>query len=113
MPRFGDYYFFFDASGAPAVGRRPEGFEREYHARFDFAGMFKGYQAADDGLLPDGQADAMTILQRESGFFVGETELLRLRPYSRNLGCGAARADEFDRGVEIFTAALVGIVHGV
>jgi hypothetical protein len=48
--------------------------------------MLERNQAADDRLLPDGQADAVTVLQRESGFFIGETELLRLRPHGGDLG---------------------------
>src|SRR5271165_6459048 len=38
---FGDHDFFFDAGRAPSIGRGPESFEREHHARLDFAGMFQ------------------------------------------------------------------------
>src|ERR1700722_7575648 len=108
-----DYDLLFDARGAPAIGGGPERFEREYHARFDGDRMLEGNQAADDGLLPDGEADAVAVLQGEGVFFILETEILRLRPDCGNLGGGAAGADEFDGGIEIIAAALVGVDHGV
>ena len=75
--------------------------------------MLKGNQAADDRLLPDRKADAVAILQREAGFFVGEPELFGFRPDCGNLGRGAAGANQFDGGIKILAAAFVGIDHGV
>ena len=76
VPRRGDYDFFFDARRAPAVRRRPEGFQREHHARLDLHRMLERNQAADHRLLPDGEPDAVAVLQRERGFFVGEAEVV-------------------------------------
>src|SRR3984957_437361 len=70
-----DYDLLFDARGAPAIGGGPERFEREYHARFDGDRMLEGNQAADDGLLPDGEADAVAVLQGEGVFFILENEI--------------------------------------
>src|SRR5580693_4276210 len=110
---FGDHDFFFDASGTPAIGRWPESFQREHHPRLDFAGMLQRYQTADYRLLPDGETNAVTILQREGGFLVREAELLRLRPHGRDLGGRAPRAYEFNRRVKVFPAPLVRVVHCV
>ncbi len=104
---------FFDARGAPAIGRRPERFEREHHARLDLVRMFERNQAADHRLFPDGQPDAVAVLQREGSFFIGEAELLRLGPHRGDFRGGAAGPDQLDGGIEIFAAALVGIDHGV
>src|ERR1700758_3992488 len=113
MSRRSDYDFFFDASGAPAVSRRPESLEGEHHARLDFDGVLERDETADYRLLPDGEADAVSVLQGEGGFFVGETEILRLGPHGRDFGSRAAGTNEFDRGIQIFAAALVGVDHGV
>src|SRR3990170_337749 len=66
---------FLDARGRPAVRRRPERFQGEYHPIFDHLRMVEGDQPAEDGLLPDGQADSVAVLQREGGLLVGEAEL--------------------------------------
>src|SRR3984893_1745239 len=108
-----DHDFFFNARRAPAIGRRPESFQREYHARLDLDRMVERYQATDHWFFPDREADTVAVLQRKAGFFVGESKLFCFRPYRSNLGGGAARADQFDRGIEIITAALVGVDHGV
>src|SRR5215469_6817122 len=44
---------FFNARRAPAVLRRPEGLEREYHSGLDFAWMLFGHQFANYRFLPD------------------------------------------------------------
>ncbi len=106
---FGDHDLFLDARGAPAVFRRPEGFEREHHSGFDFVRMFERNQAADHGLFPNGQPDAVAELQSERGLFVGESELLRLGPDGGDFRGGAAGADQRNGRVQIFAAALVGV----
>src|ERR1700687_1948553 len=75
--------------------------------------MFERHEAADHRLLPDGEANSVAILQRESRFFVGEPELLRLWPYRRNLSRGPPWAHEFNCRVEVFPAPLIRIVHRV
>src|SRR5271163_186122 len=107
MAGFGNDDFFFNPSGAPAVGRRPESFESKHHAGFDFARMLQRNQAADHRLLPNGEADSVTILQCESRFFVGEPEFLRFGPDRSYFGCGSPRTNEFYRRVEIFAASFV------
>ena len=78
MAGFGDDDFFLDTGGAPAIGRWPESFQREDHARLDFARMLKRYETADYRLFPDGETDAVTILESEGSFLVGEA---KLRPH--------------------------------
>src|SRR6202023_869295 len=107
-----DHDFFFNARRTPAIGRRPESFQREYHARLNLDRMVERNQATDHGFFPDREADAVAVLQRKASFFVGESELFCLRPHRGNLGGGAARANQFDGGIEIITAALVGVDHG-
>src|ERR1700722_325066 len=80
LPSLGDDDFFFNASSSPTVGRGPESFERKNHARFDLVGMVQRNHSADDWLFPNGQADAVTVLQRERGLFIRKSEFLRLRP---------------------------------
>src|ERR1019366_348930 len=103
---------FLNAGRAPAVGGGPEGLQCKHHSGFDFLWMLERDKPADDGLLPDGEADAMAILQSESRFFVGESEVLRAGPDRGNLVCAPSRANEFDGRIEIVTATLVGIHHG-
>src|SRR5208282_5345268 len=88
----GDDDFFLDTRGAPAISRGPESFQRKHHSWLDFAGVIERHETADYRLLPDGEADAVTVLQREAGFLVRETEFLRLRPHGGNLSRGAPRA---------------------
>src|ERR1700719_2193888 len=66
VPRRSDHDFFFNARRAPAIGRRPECFKRENHARLDFHRMLERNETADDRLLPDRQPDAVSVLQSES-----------------------------------------------
>src|SRR5208337_309430 len=73
---FGDNDFLLDARGTPAIRRGPEGFQSEHHARLDFAGVIERDEAADHWLLPDGEANAVTVLQCEAGLLVRETEFL-------------------------------------
>src|ERR1017187_10203509 len=108
-----DYDFFFNTRRTPAIGGRPEGFESEYHAGLDGDGMFEGNQTADHRLLPDGESDAMSVLQRERGFFVREAKILSLRPHSGNLCRSSSRTHQLDGGIEIVAASFVGIDHGV
>src|SRR6202522_2363489 len=111
MASFSDDDFFLDPSGTPAIRRGPKSLQRKHHARLDLARMLQRHQAADYRLLPDGEANAVAVLQRESRLLIGKTELLRFRPHSGDLGGSAARAHEFNRRVEIFPATLVSIVH--
>ena len=69
-------------------------------------------EPAEDGLLPDREADPMAELEREGGLFVREAEVLRLRPDRGDLGCRRARSDQVDRLVEDRAAALVGVDLG-
>src|SRR5580704_15365822 len=85
---FGDHNFLFNARRGPSIGGRPEGFQSEYHSGLDLVGMIQRNQAADDRFFPDRQADAMSVLQSEGGFFVGESEFLRFRPQRRNFAGG-------------------------
>src|ERR1019366_1157428 len=105
--------FFLDASRTPAIRRGPESFQGKHHAGLNFAGMFQRYETADYWFLPNSEANAVTILQRECGFFVRETELLRLRPHRGNLRRSASRAHQFNRRIEVFPAPLVRVVHRV
>src|SRR5207244_3836926 len=66
-------------------------------------------QPRDDRLLPDREPDAVTELEREGRFLVGEPELGRGRPDFGDLGRGYAGPDAFDRQVEEFSATLVGL----
>src|ERR1700747_796160 len=75
--------------------------------------MLKGNEAADHRLLPDGESDAMAILQGETRFLVGETELLGFGPYGGDFGGGATRPHQFDGSVQVITASLVRIDHGM
>ena len=50
-------------------------------------------------------------LEREGCFFIRESELLRLGPDRRDLRRGASGLDQCDRGIQIFTAASVGVDH--
>ena len=113
VARFRDDDLFLDARRAPAVGGRPECFQREHHARLEFVRVIQRDQPADHRLFPDRQPDPVAELQRERRLFVREAELLRLRPHRGHLRGSAARPDQFDGGVEIFAAALVGVDHRV
>src|SRR5580700_1072119 len=104
---------FFDARRAPAIGGRPESFQSKHHAGFYLDRMLERYQAADHRLLPNGESDAVAILQRETGFFIGEAEFFSLRPDRGDLRRGAAGTHQFDRGIEIFAATFVSIHHRV
>src|SRR5258708_33055917 len=75
--------------------------------------MVERDQATDHRFLPDGEADTVAVLQRKASFFVGESKLFCFRPYRGNLGSAAARANQFDRGIEVTTAPLIGDDHGV
>src|SRR5260370_6799065 len=75
--------------------------------------MLEGNQSADYRLFPDGQADAVSVLQRERCFFIGKAKLLGFGPHGSDLRGGSSRPHQRDRGVEIFTAAFVSIDHGV
>src|SRR6266481_1310915 len=64
-------------------------------------------------LLPNGQAYAVSILQREGCFFIGEAKLLSFGPHGSNLRGRSAWLHQRDRGVEVIAAAFVGVDHGV
>src|SRR5208337_5370266 len=72
---FGDDNLLFDSCGAPSILRRPERLESKYHSRFDFVGMFQRDQAADDGLFPNRESDAVAELQRKGRFFIWKPKL--------------------------------------
>src|SRR3990172_11265950 len=80
MTGLGDDNFLLDPSGAPSIARGPERFECENHARFDLVRMLQRYQTADHRFFPNGQANAIAVLQREARLFVRETELLGSGP---------------------------------
>ena len=82
----GDDELLFDARRRPAIGGGPEGLQREDHSFFDHLGMIERDQAAEDRLFPDREADAVAILQREGRLFIGEAELLGLRPELDDIG---------------------------
>src|SRR5579885_2868718 len=63
------------------------------------------------GLISQGWSNDTSRLI--TGFFVGEAEFLRLGPHGRDLGGGAAGADQLNRGIQIFAAALIRVVHRV
>ena len=42
--------------------------------------MIEGDQAAEDGFLPDGETDTVTVLEGERSFLIGEPEFFRLWP---------------------------------
>ena len=74
--------------------------------------MFQRHEVADHGLLPNRQADSVTVLQGKGGFLVGETELLCLWPHGSNLGCCASRADELDGRVDDFGEIVGDSING-
>ena len=98
------------AADQPSDGG-PVGFERKDHAFFDHFGIIERNQAAEDRFLPDRQTDAVAVLQRKSGFFIGEAELLRLGPELDHVGRGDARFDDADRRVHVVAATFVGVDH--
>src|SRR5215207_10300341 len=73
----GHHDFLLDPRGRPAVGARPVGLEREDHPLLEHLRVLQRDQPAEDGLLPDGQADPVAVLQREGCLLRGEAELLR------------------------------------
>src|SRR5690606_16212900 len=103
----GDDYLFFDTGGRPAVRGGPEGLEGEDHAFLDDFGMVERHQAAEDGLLPDVEADAVPVLQRERQFLIGEPELLGPGPDLDDLGGRHAGLDEADGVIEQVAALVV------
>src|SRR5215469_9285973 len=97
--------FLFDAGSAPAISRRPERLQRKYHPRLDLLRMIEGNETADNRLLPDGEADSMTVLQSESRLFIGKAEVLRPGPDGRDFARASSRADQFDGRVKIIAAS--------
>src|SRR6266536_3021129 len=85
-----------DPRGRRAVRRRPVGLQRENHAWLDALGVLERHQPAEDRLLPDGQADAVAVLQGEGGLLAREAELGGPWPDRHDVGGGAARLDEGD-----------------
>ena len=55
----------------------------------------------------------MSVLKRETGFFVRKTKLLRFRPYGSNFRGGTSWPHKFDGGVKVFATPLVSIHHRV
>ena len=82
-PVGGDHDLLLDPGGRPAVAGGPVGLQREDHALLEHLRVVERDQPAEDRLLPDGQADAVAVLQRERRLLVGEAELLRGRPEPR------------------------------
>ena len=105
----GDHQLLLDPRCRPAVAGRPEGLEREHHARLDLLGMVERDQPTEDRLLPDREPDAVAELKRERGLLVGEAELLRLGPDADHLAGGGAGLDQGDGRVEVIAATLVGL----
>src|SRR5439155_4854688 len=64
-------------------------------------------------LLPDGEADAVSVLQSEASYYDGEAEFYGIGPDGSNFRCGTAGAHELDCRVEVIAAAFVGIDHCV
>ena len=93
----GDHDLLLDPGGRPAVGGRPVGLQREDHALLEHLGVVERDQPAEDGLLPDGQAHAVPVLQGERRLLVGEAELLGAGPHRHDVGGGGAGLHQRDR----------------
>ena len=74
--------------------------------------MVERDEAAEDGLFPDGEPDAVAELQREGRFLVGEAELLRLGPGLHDVRGGDPGPDQVNGGVQVVAAPRVGVDHG-
>ena len=94
-PVGGDDDLLLDPGRRPAVAGGPVGLEREDHALLEHLRVVERDQPAEDRLLPDGQADAVAVLQRERRLLVREPELLRGRPQLDHVGGGGARASRW------------------
>ena len=92
----GDDQLLFDACCRPAVGGGPEGLQCEGHALFDHFGAVQRGVAAEDGLLPDGESDAVAVLEGECSLLTGESELLGPGPPTCNVGSSYSRFDHVD-----------------
>src|SRR6266496_1692348 len=71
--------------------------------------MIEGDQAAEDGFLPDGETDTVTVLEGERSFLIGEAEFFRLRPELDDLGSADTWLDRVDGLIQDVPAILVGI----
>src|SRR6266566_7284609 len=100
-----------DARRRPPVGCRPECLESKDHTFFDYFCMIKRNQPAEDRLLPDSQAHAMTVLECEGSFFVRETKFLCLRPQFHNFSSCDSRLNRIDGNVQDIATVLIGIHH--
>src|SRR5436190_6217563 len=98
-----------DPRRRPAVARRPERLEREDHALLDRLRIVERDEPAEDRLLPDREADAVPVLERERGLLVGEAELLGAREDLDDLGGRDAGPHHRDRLIEHVAAADVGV----
>jgi hypothetical protein len=101
-----DHYFFLQAGRRPAVRGGPVSFQREDHSLFDHFGMIEGNQAAKDRLFPDREADAMAVLQRESGLFVGKAKFFGLGPELNDVRRGNPGLDDTDR--RLYASIIAG-----
>src|SRR5579883_467230 len=108
---FGENQLFFDARCCPAVAGGPEGYKREDHPLFDHFRMIQRDEAAEDRFLPDREAHAMPILQREGGLFICEAKRFCLWPEFDDIGSSDARLDGVNGGIENLTAVFVGVHH--
>src|SRR5207247_9678304 len=71
--------------------------------------MIEGDQAAEDGFLPDGETDTVTVLEGERSFLIGEAEFFRLRPELDDLGSADTWLDRVDGLIQDVPAIIVGI----
>lgn len=74
--------------------------------------MVERDEAAEDRLLPDGQADPVPVLEGEGGRLVREAELLGSRPDLDDVGGSGAGADQGDGLVHVGAAADVRVALG-
>src|SRR5215472_10271691 len=109
---FSDNKLLLDASRRPTITGRPEGLKGEDHALLNHFWMVERDKAAEDRFLPDGESDAMTVLEREGRFFIREAKLFCLGPELDNVSGRYTRLDGINGYIQNVTTVFVGIYHG-
>ncbi len=109
QPVGGDDDLFLDAGCGLAVACGAVGLEGEDHAFLDRDRVVEGVDAGDHRCFVEADAEAVTELEAEARLLVGEAELLRGRPDTRDLVGRGAGADELDRVVEPLAALRVRV----
>src|SRR5919106_1277151 len=73
--------------------------------------MVEGNQATENRFLPNRQADPVTVLERESRFFIGKAEFLCLGPKLNDVRRRDSRLYNADGGIHVVPAAFVSVPH--